>query len=107
MHHGEHEPPELVELERLISAFGDTIEYVDTNYDALEGAFALRLCYEGQTRVAGRFQSPTVTVRFGAPDPYSGIAAHTASTGSAVDFIEIARPAITFVPWPVCDAAAT
>lgn len=26
MHHGEHEPPELVELERLISAFGDSME---------------------------------------------------------------------------------
>ena len=30
-----------------------------------------------------------------------------AITGQAVDFIDTARPAITFVPWPVCEAAAT
>ena len=26
MHYGEREPPELVELERLVSAFGDMLE---------------------------------------------------------------------------------
>ena len=35
------------------------------------------------------------------------MAAHTTSTGSAVDFMETARPAITLVPWPVWEAAAT
>ena len=35
------------------------------------------------------------------------MAAQIASTGSAVDFIDTARPAITFVPWPVCEASAT
>ena len=34
------------------------------------------------------------------------IAMHTASTGNAVDFIDTARPAITLVPWPVCEASA-
>ena len=34
------------------------------------------------------------------------MAAHTASTGSAVERMDTARPAITLVPWPVCDAAA-
>jgi hypothetical protein len=35
------------------------------------------------------------------------MAAQTASTGNAVDFMEIASPVMTFVPWPVCEAAAT
>ena len=35
------------------------------------------------------------------------MAAQTASTGSAVDFIETARPAMMLVAWPVCDALAT
>ena len=35
------------------------------------------------------------------------IAKHTASTGSAVDFIDTPRPAMMLVAWPVCDAAAT
>jgi hypothetical protein len=34
------------------------------------------------------------------------MAAQIASTGSAVDFIDTASPAITLVPWPVCEAAA-
>ena len=32
--------------------------------------------------------------------------AHTASTGSAVAFIDTPRPAMMLVPWPVCEAAA-
>ena len=35
------------------------------------------------------------------------MATHTASTGNAVDFIDTPRPAMMFVAWPVCDAAAT
>ena len=35
------------------------------------------------------------------------IARHTASTGSAVDFIDTPRPAMMLVAWPVCEAAAT
>ncbi len=35
------------------------------------------------------------------------IAAHTATTGSAVDFIEMPRPAMMLVPWPVVEACAT
>src|SRR3546814_10179790 len=34
------------------------------------------------------------------------IAMHTAITGIAVDFIEMPRPAMMLVPWPVVDAAA-
>ncbi len=32
---------------------------------------------------------------------------HTASTGSAVDFIEMPMPAMMLVAWPVCEDAAT
>ncbi len=35
------------------------------------------------------------------------IAAHTASTGHAVDFIEMPRPAMMLVAWPVVEAFAT
>ena len=35
------------------------------------------------------------------------MATHTASTGSAVDFIDTPRPAMMLVAWPVCEAAAT
>jgi hypothetical protein len=49
------------------------------HYDAVEGAFSLRLTYEGQTRVGWRFTTPTVRFRFGAPDPYVGFAEHAAS----------------------------
>jgi len=34
------------------------------------------------------------------------IAAEMTTTGSAVASIEIARPLITFVPWPVVEASA-
>ncbi|MET3931588.1 hypothetical protein ABIE51_003475 [Lysobacter sp. OAE881] len=37
----------------------------------------------------------------------SQIATHTATTGSAVDFIDTPSPAMMLVPWPVVDAAAT
>jgi hypothetical protein len=46
------------------------------HYDAVEGAFSLRLAYEGHTRVVGRFETPTVTFRFDAADLYAGIATH-------------------------------
>src|SRR5690606_35658525 len=35
------------------------------------------------------------------------IAAHTATTGEAVDFVDTPRPALMLVPWPVVDACAT
>ena len=35
------------------------------------------------------------------------IAAHTATTGSAVDFIDTPSPAMMLVPWPVVEALAT
>ena len=35
------------------------------------------------------------------------MAAHTATTGHAVDRIDTPRPAMMLVPWPVVEAAAT
>ena len=35
------------------------------------------------------------------------MAAHTAITGSAVDFMETPRPAMMLVAWPVSEALAT
>jgi hypothetical protein len=49
------------------------------HYDAVEGAFSLRLTYEGQTRVNGQYTTPSVRFRFAADDPYAGIADHAAS----------------------------
>ena len=46
------------------------------HYDALEAAFSLRLTYEGHTRVAGGFTTPSLVFGFEAPDPYAGIAAY-------------------------------
>ena len=46
------------------------------HYDAIEGAFSLRLTYEGHTTVSGRFTSPSIRLRFGAGDPYVGFADH-------------------------------
>lgn len=49
------------------------------HYDAVEGACSLRLAYEGQTLVDGRFTTPSVRFRFGAGDPYAGFADHADS----------------------------
>jgi hypothetical protein len=49
------------------------------HFDASEGAFSLRLAYEGQTRVSGAFSSPSVSFTFENKDPYAAIAAHTAT----------------------------
>jgi hypothetical protein len=43
-------------------------------YEPLDAAFALRLDYEGQTRVGGSWRSPAVVVRVGASDAYEAIA---------------------------------
>ena len=49
------------------------------HYEAVEGAFSLRLGYEGQTMVEGEFTTPSVRFRFGASDPYAGFADHADS----------------------------
>ncbi len=49
------------------------------HYEAVEAAFSLRLAYEGQTRVTGRFTAPSVVFAFDAPDPYAGIRGYVAT----------------------------
>jgi hypothetical protein len=44
------------------------------HYEVEEEAWSFRLDYEGQTRIEGRFTTPEVRFRAGAPDPYTGIA---------------------------------
>jgi hypothetical protein len=46
------------------------------HYDVEEEGFSLRLAYEGQTTVDGRFRVPDVVFLFGAADPYVGIRAY-------------------------------
>jgi len=43
------------------------------HYDALEGAWSLRLAYEGQTTVDGLWRSPSVRLFMNAQDPYQGM----------------------------------
>ncbi|AWN21957.1 hypothetical protein DKM44_00825 [Deinococcus irradiatisoli] len=64
------------------------------HYDAHEGAFSLRLSYEGQIRVSGTFTTPTLRLAF-APDPYEAIA-QNAARHQALDLI--AAPP-TPAPW--------
>lgn len=45
------------------------------HYEPAERSFSLRLAYEGQTRVAGRFETPAVVLLPGASDPYAALAA--------------------------------
>ncbi|GHF53480.1 hypothetical protein HNQ07_003476 [Deinococcus metalli] len=51
----------------------DELTFTGFHYDAHEGAFSLRLSYEGQTRVSGTFRTPTLRLEFAA-DPYAAIA---------------------------------
>jgi hypothetical protein len=62
-----------------VAAHPGEYNFTALHYDAVEGAFSLRLTYEGQTRVSGRFTTPSVRLRFGAADPYAGFADHAAS----------------------------
>ncbi|WP_158890934.1 hypothetical protein [Amycolatopsis anabasis] len=46
------------------------------HYTGGTDGFALRLDYEGHTRVAGEFETPAVVIRFGARDPVAALRAH-------------------------------
>lgn len=47
--------------------------YSEYRYEAGQGAFSLRLSYEGQTAVDGLFQTPGLLFLFDQPDPYRGL----------------------------------
>jgi len=51
--------------------------FTAVHYDAVEGAYGLRLTYEGHTEVSGSFATPTVFVHAGIDDAYAGIGVHT------------------------------
>ncbi len=53
-------------------------------YEPLDGAFHLRLSYDGQTTIADRWASPEAVVRFGAADPYAAIADERCRVGSSM-----------------------
>ncbi|MFC4427279.1 hypothetical protein [Deinococcus navajonensis] len=55
----------------------DELNFTSFHYDGQETAFALRLAYEGQTRVEGQFRTPTLRLAF-ADDPYDAIAQNSA-----------------------------
>lgn len=59
-----------------VGAAPGELDVTALHYDAVDGAFSLRLTYEGQTQVEGSFTCPTVSWHVGAADPYEGIAAH-------------------------------
>jgi hypothetical protein len=54
-------------------------QYTGFHFEATEGAFSLRLAYEGQTRVAQNWTSPSLSFTFDHADPYAAITAHTAT----------------------------
>ena len=47
--------------------------FTSFSFDPLEDGFSLRLDYEGQQRVDGRWRSPAILFSFEAADPYQGI----------------------------------
>lgn len=55
----------------------EELNFTSFHYDAQESAFALRLTYEGQTRVRGDFRTPTLRLAF-ADGPYDAIAQNAA-----------------------------
>ncbi|MFA9445053.1 hypothetical protein [Egicoccus sp. AB-alg6-2] len=62
-----------------IEAAPERHNFTALHYDAVEGAFSFRLAYEAQTRVDGTFTTPTLSLRFGADDPYEAIARQRAA----------------------------
>lgn len=50
--------------------------FTSLHYTGGTDGFSLRLDYEGHTRVAGQFRTPTVVVTFGQTDPYAVLRRH-------------------------------
>ncbi|MCP9485954.1 MAG: hypothetical protein MSC30_08840 [Gaiellaceae bacterium MAG52_C11] len=50
--------------------------FVQLVYETRHGGFALRLEYEGHTRVDGDFEAPTLILTPGVRDPYAGLRRH-------------------------------
>ncbi|UBV44259.1 hypothetical protein LAJ19_13860 (plasmid) [Deinococcus taeanensis] len=65
-------PPAVRWLSASIVAPVEELNFTSFHYDGQETAFALRLTYEGQTRVQGHFRTPTLRLNF-TDDPYDAI----------------------------------
>lgn len=66
-----------------VSAAPGDHNFTALHYDAVEGAFSLRLSYEAQTHVTDSFTTPTVTFLPEQDDPYTALAAHVESVRDA------------------------
>lgn len=65
-------------------------QFTGFHYEPGERTFALRLSYEGATRVDGAFATPWLLFTFGASDPYEGIASYVRATGFEAPRREVA-----------------
>lgn len=54
-------------------------QFTAFHYDGLEDGFSFKLAYEGQTPVAGEFETPAILFQMGAPDPYAGLERYAAT----------------------------
>ncbi len=59
----------------LVAAPG-TATFTAFHYEVGDESFAFRLDHEGQSRIDGRYRTPSLRFRFDAPDPYAAIAAY-------------------------------
>ena len=59
-----------------VAAPVEELSFVQLTYEGGEDAFALRVDYEGKTRVAATFELPAVILTPGTSDPYAGLARH-------------------------------
>jgi hypothetical protein len=81
-----HRPPESPDelpsgpwLTMGLGAGAGEQHFTGLHYEAVEGAFSLRLAYEGQTPVTDQFTTPSLLFGFDAPDPYAGIRGYVAA----------------------------
>ncbi|MFL5778641.1 MAG: hypothetical protein ACJ761_06830 [Chloroflexota bacterium] len=68
------EPADWLGIELAVGV--DDATFTEWRYEPVDDGWSLRLAYEGQTAVDGRWESPAVVLRPGAVDPYRAIAAH-------------------------------
>ena len=72
-------PPDGPWLSLGLVATPGTMTFSSFDYVAGDAAFALRLVYDGHTRVEGDFAAPELLIRPGSPDPYAALRAYRAT----------------------------
>ena len=70
-------------LTLAISSELDELTFTQLVYEPGDRAFNLRLDYESHTRVDGQFSAPTIVIRPGFSDPYSGLRRYREDVGPA------------------------